>query len=110
VRTESEQGVVEAALADYASAPIAPRLKAMLAFLEKMTLEPTKLTPQDAIALRTAGLDDSAIQEAIFVASVFAFSNRVADALEYERPDAKGYSKIGAYLKRYGYGKGVLPG
>ncbi len=107
---ESDRGVVEAALADYASAPISPRLKAMLAFLEKMTLEPTRLSTADAIALRTAGLEDQAIQEAIFVAAVFAFSNRVADALEYERPDAKGYSKIGAYLMRHGYLKGVLPG
>ena len=48
-------------LADYRTAPILGKLRAMLGFLEKLTLQPADVSPDDAVALRAAGLSDEEI-------------------------------------------------
>ena len=63
--------LVAAVLADYRTAPIDARLRATLAFLEKLTLTPEALDERDAAALREAGVDAGAAESAIYVAFVF---------------------------------------
>ena len=70
-------------LKDFRSAPISERVKAALAFLEKLTLEPQRVGPDDIAPMRAAGLSDDAIAEAIHVAVVFNIIDRVADALGF---------------------------
>ena len=66
---------------DWRSAAIPDRLRAILEYVERLTLEPSRVEEADISALRAAGLDDAAILSACEVASYFAFVNRMADGL-----------------------------
>ncbi len=98
-----EDAVVQAVLADYRTAPIPETLRAMLGFLEKMTLHPDELGPDDVAPLRAAGLSDEEIEDAIHVCGLFNVINRVADSLGFEQADANGYAVSARMLLDKGY-------
>lgn len=50
-------------------------------FAEKLTLTPAKMTRDDCDRLRSVGLADRDILDAVEVISYFNYINRVADAL-----------------------------
>jgi uncharacterized peroxidase-related enzyme len=79
------------------------RLRAMLGFLEKLTLEPAMVTPADAAALRASGLSDRAIEDAIHVCAVFNLVDRMADALGFEVPGPDAFAEAATRLLRRGY-------
>jgi alkylhydroperoxidase family enzyme len=58
----------------------------MLGFLEKLTLRPEELGSEDAAAVRTAGVSDEAIVDAIHVAALFNMIVRLADSLGWDVP------------------------
>lgn len=95
--------VVAAVLADYRTAPISEKLRAMLAFLEKLTLRPDEIGPEDVAPLRARGLTDEEIADAIHVCALFNVINRVADALGFETADANGYRTGARMLLNSGY-------
>ncbi len=105
-----EDSLVEAALDDYRTAPLGARLRAMLAFLEKLTLRPHELDERDAAALREGGVDEAAAESAIYVAFVFDTMDRLADAFDFRVNDARGLRWVARVLLRLGYGVGCLPG
>ena len=59
----------------------------MLPFLEKLTLRPEELGPDDADAVRAAGVSDQALRDAITVCSLFNMIVRLADSLGWDVPD-----------------------
>lgn len=84
-------------LADFESAPIDAPLKATLRFLRKMTLEPDSLTPDDARAVLSSGVDKQALTEAIHVAYLFNVYDRLADTMGWHVPDrSTGYYQTAA--------------
>jgi len=98
-----EDAVVAAVLADYRTAPISDKLRAMLGFLEKLTLRPQEIGPDDVTPLRAAGLTDEEIEDAIHVCALFNVINRVGDALGFEPADANGYKVSARMLLTQGY-------
>lgn len=58
----------------------------MLGFLEKLTLHPGDIEPEDVIPLRTVGLSDAAIEDAIYVCVYFNIIDRMADSLGFAVP------------------------
>jgi alkylhydroperoxidase family enzyme len=58
----------------------------MLGFLEQLTLEPESLGPEDAAAVRAAGVSDEALVDAIHVGSLFNMIDRLADSLGWDVP------------------------
>jgi len=56
----------------------------MLAFLEKLTLTPSEVTPIDVQALREAHVNNRAVEDAVHICAIFNIINRVADALGFE--------------------------
>jgi uncharacterized peroxidase-related enzyme len=70
--------------ADWRTAPIDERLRAMLGYLEKLTVRPSELTRADAEAVRAAGVSDEAIVDAIHVAALFSMIVRLADSLGWD--------------------------
>jgi uncharacterized peroxidase-related enzyme len=56
-------------------------MRAILAFAEKLTLQPAQVRKQDHQPLRDAGLDDRAILDVVEVTAYFNFVNRLADGL-----------------------------
>jgi uncharacterized peroxidase-related enzyme len=95
--------VVKAVLADYRTAPISEKLRAMLAFLEKLTLRPDEIGPEDVAPLRALGLTAEEIADAIHVCALFNVINRVADSLGFEQADANGYQTGARMLLNNGY-------
>lgn len=98
-----EDGLIQAVLADYRTAPIPEKLRAMLGFLEKLTLQPAEVGPDDAVPLRAAGLSDEEIESAVQVCTLFNIINRVADSLGFETTDRKGYDASARRLLSVGY-------
>jgi uncharacterized peroxidase-related enzyme len=98
-----DDAVVKAVLADYRTAPISGKLRAMLGFLEKLTLQPAGVGPADVAPLRAAGLSDEEIEDAIHVCALFNVINRVADSLGFDPSDERGYQGGAKFLLSVGY-------
>jgi alkylhydroperoxidase family enzyme len=58
----------------------------MLGFLEKLTLRPQELGPDDAAEVQAAGVSDEAMVDAIHVAAMFNMIVRMADSLGWDIP------------------------
>jgi uncharacterized peroxidase-related enzyme len=96
-------GVLTAALADLASAPVDERLKPILAYVGKLTRTPARITDADAEAVFAAGWDEQALHDAVLVCALFNFMNRMVDGLGISADDS--YKKLsGERLKISGYG------
>jgi uncharacterized peroxidase-related enzyme len=66
---------------DWRQAELGAQDHAMLAYVEKLTLQPAAVSRQDLDALRHVGFDDRAILQINLIASWFNYINRVADGL-----------------------------
>lgn len=94
---------MSAVLEDWRNAPVDPRLRAMLEFLERLTLDPHSLTAEHAAALRQAGVSTAAAEDAIHVCVLFNVYDRLADALEFDIPDDRGFAQGAQGLLKRGY-------
>jgi uncharacterized peroxidase-related enzyme len=103
MRALGDDSLVQAVLEDWHTAPIDEKTKAMLGFLRKLTLEPFNLGAADIASLRVAGLSDPAIEDAIHICANFNIINRLADALGFELPSAKGLARSTDILLTRGY-------
>ena len=74
---------MDAVLADWRSAPVPPQLRAMLGYLEAVTLRPGELRPEDAEAVRAAGVSGQAMVDALLVAAYFNLIDRLADSFAF---------------------------
>lgn len=90
-------------LADYRTAPIAEPLRAVLAFLEKLTLAPAEVGAADVAALRAVGVPDAAVEEALCVCAGFQVITRLSDALDFDVPPARPLDLYARALARHGY-------
>ena len=75
----------------------------MLGLLEKMTLTPDALTPEDVHRVLTKGVSREAVRDAFYVAFLFNTYDRLADTLGWELPDQAYYPKAGKFLLARGY-------
>jgi alkylhydroperoxidase family enzyme len=90
-------------LRDYRTAPVSEKLRATLAFLEKMTLQPEALSPSDAQRARDAGASDAELTEAAWVAAAFNVIDRLADAMGFDLQTPQGAKKGALALLKFGY-------
>ena len=97
-------------LNDWRTAPIDPRLRGALAFLEKLTLTPEALGPEDVKAARSAGINDTALQEAIYVCFLFSTMDRLADAFGFDVAGADELKRAERILRYFGYTRMSVPG
>ena len=105
-----DDATVRAVLADWRTAPVDERLRAMLGFLEKLTLTPDQVDAEDIKPLRAVGLTDRAIREAVYVCFLFSVMDRLADAFDYTIPSARSTERAARFLYRMGYGGASVPG
>jgi alkylhydroperoxidase family enzyme len=89
--------------ADYRTARISEKLRAMLALLETFTLHPEQMTAERVRAVVNAGVSKRAVREAFYVAFLFNTYDRLADTLGWELPDRAYYLKAGRRLLTHGY-------
>lgn len=95
--------LVQAVLDNWETAPIGNGLRSVLGFLQKLTLQPQQVTKEDIETLRSSGLSDQAIEEAIYVCFSFNVMDRLADAFEFDIPTPQQFRKGGRFLYRLGY-------
>jgi uncharacterized peroxidase-related enzyme len=100
---ELQRPALDAALADFRTAPISEGLKATLAFLEIMTLRPLQLTAGNAKNVLDAGVSVEALTDAIAVGTLFSIVTRYANALDFALPTANEFDRAATILLKRGY-------
>ena len=91
-------------LEDWRTAPIDGKLRLTLGFLQKLTMQPAEVGPEDVAPLRTAGVRDEAILDAIAICALFSLIDRVADALGFEVPSQNDFARSASRMLKRGYG------
>ena len=87
--------MVDAVLADYRTAPIDDRDKALFAFIEKMNEQSNLVRREDIDRLTAAGWSEEAIYDAITVCALFKFYNAWIDATGVHDLPAGAYEMSG---------------
>ncbi len=105
-----DEALVKAVLADWRTAPVSEKVRAMFGFLERVTVSPKEVTPDDIAPLRAAGISDKGIEEALYVCFLFNMIDRLADTFGFQLPDAEGFRRSGQSLFQRGYGMSSIPG
>ncbi len=93
VQGAKEEVVQAIARGDRDAAPLSQAERALLEFVELVTFRAYEIRPQHTEKLRAQGWTDPQIAEAVYIAALFAFFNRVADAFGIE---PMGYLKANA--------------
>jgi alkylhydroperoxidase family enzyme len=95
--------VVEAVCRDWRTAPVDDKVRAVLGFLERMTLHPGDLSRADADAVRATGVGHDALVDAIHVGGLFNMIVRVADSLGFEVPPTEALLARAAWRLNHSY-------
>jgi uncharacterized peroxidase-related enzyme len=75
------RSTVDATLADPATAPVSPKLRALLAIAEKVRVGGRQVTTGDVEAARRTGATDLEIHDTVLIAAAFCMYNRYVDGL-----------------------------
>jgi uncharacterized peroxidase-related enzyme len=76
-----DKELAEALKRDWRTAPLDEKDRAMLGYVEKLTINPVSVWRDDMDTLQAVGFDDTAILQITLIASFFNYINRVADGL-----------------------------
>jgi alkylhydroperoxidase family enzyme len=96
-------GKVEEALADPDSTDLSDKMKATMRLLAKVTKDHASLTPADFEPVLAAGVSRQGVLDALMVAYAFNIITRMADALEFDVPEAGSFSAGADMLLSRGY-------
>jgi len=98
-----DRKLVDAVLADYRTAPIPDKEKALFAFVGKVNERCPEVEQADIDALHAAGWNDEAIYDAVMVCALFNFYNRWVDATGDHEMSEAGYRMTGKRIAQRGY-------
>lgn len=74
-----EEQVMNDMMADLQGSDVDPKMKPLLAYVGKLTREPSKMTQTDADRVFAAGWDEQALFDAVQVCALFNYMNRILD-------------------------------
>jgi uncharacterized peroxidase-related enzyme len=101
---QGDYSVVNAAKRDYESAPLSPRMKALLAIAAHVQESGRHVTSADVQRARDAGATDLEIHDAVLIAAAFSMFNRYVDGLATFTPlDDAAYDAMGQRMAKDGY-------
>ena len=80
------EGLLVDLVADVETAELDEKTKAVLRYVRKLTLTPSRMTKADAEAFFAAGWDEQALHDAVAVCSLFNFFNRYTNGLGVDTP------------------------
>jgi uncharacterized peroxidase-related enzyme len=96
--------IVEAVKKDYESAPVSPKLKALLTIAGKVQQGGKNVTAADVERARAEGATDTEIHDAVLIAAAFCMFNRYVDGLATLTPtDPAAYDQMGQRMATQGY-------
>lgn len=84
------------------------KVRAVLGFLEKLTLRPETVGPADVEPLRQAGVTEQEMEDAIAICFLFNVITRLADAFAFDIVPEK-IDLSAKMLYQRGYGVSSLP-
>lgn len=97
-----DEGTLEMLLVDPATADVDERLRPILAYARKLTLEPARMTERDAQAVFDAGWGEQELHEAVLTVCLFNFMNRLLEGHGVKGNEAL-YATRGQALRDEGY-------
>src|SRR5208282_4384627 len=98
--------VVKQVKTDFQTAPISPKLKALLAIAGKVQQGGKNVTSGDVEHARSLGATDLEIHDTVLIAAAFSMFNRYVDGLGTWQPhDEAIYAQMGEHLAAEGYRK-----
>jgi uncharacterized peroxidase-related enzyme len=96
--------VVEKVKADFVSAPVSDKMKALLAIAAKVQQDGKLVNAADVAAARKQGATDMEIHDTVLIAAAFCMYNRYVDGLGTWQPrDPEMYAQMGKHLAESGY-------
>jgi uncharacterized peroxidase-related enzyme len=96
--------MVNAVRADYRTAPVSEKLKALLAIAGKVQESGKQVTTNDIAEARRQGATDLEIHDTVLIAAAFCMYNRYVDGLATHTPrDFALYDQMGARMAAQGY-------
>jgi uncharacterized peroxidase-related enzyme len=96
--------LVEQVRADVDSAPISPKLRALLHVAGAVQVDGRTVTPELVAAARTAGATDVEIHDTVLIAAAFCMFNRYVDGLGTSAPeDQTLYGHVAKMIVEVGY-------
>jgi uncharacterized peroxidase-related enzyme len=108
---DGNYAVVDAVKRDFQSAPISPKLKALMAIAAKVQQSGRQVTASDVDNARAAGASDTEIHDAVLIAAAFCMFNRYVDGLATWAPeDPDFYRQRAALVAENGYAASTLQG
>jgi uncharacterized peroxidase-related enzyme len=104
-----EGSTVTAVVRDAYSAPVSPKMKALLAIAARVQRSGREVRPSDIERARKEGATDIEIHDTVLIAAAFCMFNRYVDGLAAPTPtDAAGYRERARYVAEHGYAA-ILP-
>ncbi|HTJ30540.1 MAG TPA: peroxidase-related enzyme [Acidobacteriaceae bacterium] len=98
------EDVVKQVKTDFESAPVSPKLKALLTIAGKVQRDGKLVTAEDVERARREGATDIEIHDTVLIAAAFCMYNRYVDGLDTWQPrDAGMYAQMGQHLAEHGY-------
>ena len=95
---------VRSVKADFESASISPKLKALLVIAGKVQRDGKLVTTEDVERARKENASDVEIHDTVLIAAAFCMYNRYVDGLDTWQPrDAGMYAQMGQHLAEHGY-------
>ncbi len=99
-----DAAIVKQVKADFATAPVSPKLKALLNIAGKVRQDGKLVTSADVEAARRQGATDLEIHDTVLIAAAFCMYNRYVDGLGTWQPtDPEMYVQMGEHLAKEGY-------
>lgn len=96
--------IVKQVKTDFRSAPVTPKLKALLAIAGKVRQDGKRVTPEDIAQAKAQGATDLEIHDTVLIAAAFSMYNRYVDGLGTWQPrDESMYAEMGKHLAEHGY-------
>ena len=96
--------VIDAVVADPATAPVSDKLKALLHIAGKVQSSGQDVTGADVAAARSEGATDLELHDTVLIAAAFCMFNRYVDGLAtWAPPDREDYEESGRMIVEHGY-------
>ncbi len=101
---QDEEQTVDLVLADYQSAPISDKIKALLSIAGKVQADARTVSEADVALARSCGASDRDIHDTVLIAAAFCMFNRYVDGLGTSTPsDPDAYRLMGERMGSLGY-------
>jgi len=96
--------LVDAVRRDYLTAPVTPKLKALLTIAGKVQQDGKLVSAEDVARARHEGATDLEIHDTVLIAAAFSMFNRYVDGLATLAPsDPAAYDVMGRRMAKEGY-------